>query len=158
MLPAGLATSGPARQRPHGMMISALLVSVAATLVLDRITKLLAMSRLAEARFLALAGSAGLRRRLNVRPGFIPIPCRAALLLWVAAVAGAALLVAESSALPLAGIVALGAVLGGAGGNLWDRLAHGGVIDFIAIGRFPAFNLADAAMVCGTAAAAWSLA
>jgi lipoprotein signal peptidase len=32
------------------------------------------------------------------------------------------------------------------------------VVDFIAVGRWPAFNVADAAMVCGVAAAVWSLA
>ncbi len=35
---------------------------------------------------------------------------------------------------------------GGALGNLLDRLRHGYVTDFIAAGRFPVFNLADAAI------------
>jgi lipoprotein signal peptidase len=38
-----------------------------------------------------------------------------------------------------------------------DRLARGGVVDFIAVARWPAFNLADAAMTCGTLAVAWSV-
>ncbi|MEW6619269.1 MAG: signal peptidase II [bacterium] len=48
---------------------------------------------------------------------------------------------------------AFGLVLGGAMGNLWDRLSVGGVIDFIDIGykdyRWPAFNLADASICIG---------
>lgn len=47
--------------------------------------------------------------------------------------------------------IAIGFILGGALGNLWDRIAFGSVIDFIDIGylnhRWPAFNLADS-MIC----------
>ena len=42
-----------------------------------------------------------------------------------------------------------GAVAGGAFGNLADRLRDGGVIDFIDPILWPAFNLADAAIVIG---------
>jgi signal peptidase II len=48
--------------------------------------------------------------------------------------------------------VALGLLLGGASGNLIDRLVrdHGGaVIDFIDLQWWPVFNLADAAVVIG---------
>lgn len=46
--------------------------------------------------------------------------------------------------------VALGLVLGGAAGNLYDRLRFGGVVDFIDFRLWPAvFNVADAAIVCG---------
>ncbi|MEK6904195.1 MAG: signal peptidase II [Nanoarchaeota archaeon] len=40
-------------------------------------------------------------------------------------------------------------ILGGAVGNLIDRLAYGYVIDFIKVGSFPAFNVADAANTIG---------
>ncbi|GHF31638.1 lipoprotein signal peptidase [Streptomyces mashuensis] len=51
--------------------------------------------------------------------------------------------------------VALGLLLGGAFGNLTDRLFRspggfqGGVVDFIAPAHFAVFNLADSAIVCG---------
>lgn len=51
--------------------------------------------------------------------------------------------------------LSLGLILGGALGNLWDRLVLGYVVDFISVhygGRyFPAFNLADAAISVGAA-------
>lgn len=51
--------------------------------------------------------------------------------------------------------VALGLVLGGAVGNLADRLVrdHGGaVVDFIDLQWWPVFNVADAAITCGALA------
>lgn len=45
--------------------------------------------------------------------------------------------------------VALGAMVGGAMGNLIDRLRLGYVIDFVAIGPLPRFNLADCGIVSG---------
>ncbi|MGK5548291.1 signal peptidase II [Streptomyces sp. URMC 127] len=51
--------------------------------------------------------------------------------------------------------IALGLLLGGALGNLTDRLfrspggLQGGVVDFIAPSGFAVFNLADSAIVCG---------
>jgi signal peptidase II len=46
----------------------------------------------------------------------------------------------------------LGLVLGGAIGNLADRLfrgRHGAVVDFIHVGFWPTFNVADTSIVCG---------
>jgi len=44
---------------------------------------------------------------------------------------------------------ALGLILGGTVGNLIDRLYFGYVTDFIDIGIWPAFNIADSAIVVG---------
>jgi signal peptidase II len=49
-------------------------------------------------------------------------------------------------------LVALALILGGASGNLLDRLAKGTVTDFIDPTHYPAFNLADSAIVCGVVA------
>jgi len=45
--------------------------------------------------------------------------------------------------------VSLGLQVGGAVGNLSDRIRVGHVIDFIQIRYWPVFNLADSAIVCG---------
>lgn len=56
--------------------------------------------------------------------------------------------------------VGVGLVLGGAIGNLSDRLFrghHGAVIDFIYTRYWPTFNVADSCIVCGCAVLALSL-
>lgn len=49
--------------------------------------------------------------------------------------------------------VGLGLILGGAIGNLFDRIAHGTVTDFVEVYHgswsFPAFNVADSAITVG---------
>jgi signal peptidase II len=49
--------------------------------------------------------------------------------------------------------IALSLILGGAAGNLWDRLASGRVVDFLLFYvkqyQWPVFNLADSAIVIG---------
>jgi signal peptidase II len=48
--------------------------------------------------------------------------------------------------------VALGLQLGGALGNVIDRLRHGYVVDFIDVGPWPIFNIADSAIMTGIVA------
>jgi signal peptidase II len=58
----------------------------------------------------------------------------------------------QMRALSMTGI-ALALILGGAVGNLWDRLARGRVVDFLLFYikqyQWPVFNLADSAIVVG---------
>jgi signal peptidase II len=58
----------------------------------------------------------------------------------------------QSRALTTTGI-ALSLILGGAVGNLWDRVASGRVVDFLDVYyksyHWPVFNLADSAIVVG---------
>jgi len=55
--------------------------------------------------------------------------------------------------------LALSLILGGAVGNVIDRLVHGYVVDFIQVHRggwyFPAFNLADSAITLGAILLIW---
>lgn len=51
--------------------------------------------------------------------------------------------------------VAFGLQLGGASGNLVDRLARGFVTDFIDLHVWPVFNVADSSVVVGTALLAY---
>jgi signal peptidase II len=54
--------------------------------------------------------------------------------------------------------VSLGLQLGGAMGNLVDRVRLGYVVDFIDVGAWPVFNLADSAIVVGLIGLLWILA
>ncbi|HEX7077419.1 MAG TPA: signal peptidase II [Candidatus Eisenbacteria bacterium] len=58
--------------------------------------------------------------------------------------------------------VLLGCILGGAIGNLIDRIRLGWVVDFIDMGlgrtRWPVFNVADSAVTLGVLLLAWNLA
>src|SRR5579871_1914017 len=58
----------------------------------------------------------------------------------------------QQHALTISG-VALSLILGGAIGNLWDRVARGRVVDFLLFYvkqyQWPVFNLADSAIVVG---------
>src|SRR5579863_2533015 len=70
----------------------------------------------------------------------------------VALIVVLALLWRNSHAMTSTGI-GLALILGGAVGNLWDRLMNGRVVDFLLfyVGQYqwPAFNVADSAIVCG---------
>ena len=47
--------------------------------------------------------------------------------------------------------ISLSLIVGGAVGNLIDRVRDGGVVDFISVGWWPAFNIADSAISIGMA-------
>ena len=63
-----------------------------------------------------------------------------------------ALLWKQTQPLTMSGI-ALSLILGGAAGNLWDRVASGRVVDFLLFYykhyQWPVFNLADSSIVIG---------
>jgi signal peptidase II len=94
------------------------------------------------AAFSFLAGASGWQRWLFTAIGF----AAAAFIIWLL----------RSHAGQKLFSFALACILGGALGNLFDRLVHGYVVDFIQVHwanryYFPAFNLADSAITIGAA-------
>lgn len=57
--------------------------------------------------------------------------------------------------------IALSMILGGAVGNLFDRILHGRVVDFLLFylgtHTWPAFNIADSAIVVGAGILVWEI-
>lgn len=93
------------------------------------------------AAFSFLAGASGWQRWFFVGLGF----AAAAFIVWLLRSHGAQKLFASALAL----------ILGGALGNVIDRLLHGYVVDFIQVHHsgwyFPSFNIADSAISIGAA-------
>ena len=50
---------------------------------------------------------------------------------------------------------AAGLILGGAAGNLFDRINFGGVVDFLDFRIWPVFNVADSCITAGILLVAW---
>jgi len=131
-------------------VVAGLVVAVVAA---DQATKTWALHHLGDHSIhvwwtlrLSLSFNSGIA--FGLAQGFTP------LLVGIVVVVVVALLGLGRSVTTPATAVALGLVLGGALGNLADRLLrhHGGaVIDFIDLGWWPVFNLADAAITCGAA-------
>jgi len=53
--------------------------------------------------------------------------------------------------------LAAGLILGGALGNLFDRISFASVIDFIDFRIWPVFNVADSCITAGIFLVAWKL-
>ena len=126
----------------------------AAVLALDALTKQWAVSALADGP-IELFGSVRLALTHNkagafgLGGAFVPFLAVGALVLvLVMVVRGSA-----TEKLPMA--LALGLILGGAFGNVIDRILRapgflrGAVVDFVDVGFWPVFNLADTAITCG---------
>ncbi len=54
-------------------------------------------------------------------------------------------------------LLAVAVFVGGAIGNLWDRIRWGYVVDFVDLGFWPVFNVADVAIVVGAVVVAWEV-
>ena len=136
------------------MQVLALLLSALILIVLDQSTKALVRDGLGETRILSL-GWVAVRPRLNRRAFLGPLSNRLSLLIFLAT--EVTMLVAVTLLDPLIGspsmAASLGIAAGGATSNVIDQLRHQGVVDFIDLGWWPAFNLADLAIVVGASLA-----
>jgi signal peptidase II len=129
--------------------------------LLDRWTKRLAATRIAiYAHIQIIPGFFRLTHTENTGAAFSlfadsPSHWKTAMLIGfslVAMIIVSVLLWRQTRALTITGI-ALALILGGAVGNLWDRVASGRVVDFLLLYvkqyQWPVFNLADSAIVVG---------
>jgi signal peptidase II len=126
------------------------LVAGAGTLA-DQLTKALVVARLAVGDEIHLVGPVSLHRVENsgIAFGLFPTATSAVIALTAALVAWMLLFFARSGGRHPVLPVGLGLVLGGAVSNLLDRVRLGSVTDFMDVGFWPAFNLADTFIVVG---------
>ena len=124
----------------------------AAVVACDQVTKSIAEHDLASGP-VHLIGPAELRLEYNSGAAFgIARGLTGALVVVVVAVVVVLVVSVARSTPSKPAAVALGLVLGGALGNLADRLVrgnHGAVIDFIDLRYWPTFNVADACITIG---------
>jgi signal peptidase II len=139
----------------------AVVLSVAAVaLVLDIVTKVLVVARLEGQQPVELLGGR-LLLRVTRNPGAaFSFAEGATLLFTTVAVVVVVVILRVSRRLGSTGwALSLGLLLGGASGNLVDRLfrspgpGRGAVVDFIDLPFWPSFNVADSAIVVGGALA-----
>ena len=123
-------------------------------LALDQASKALVLRHVGGGPYPPVGSGPRIRRVLNVRIGMGLAPGGRVLLgLWGVLVLGMPILIYAAPALQgPAAQIGIAAALGGATGNLLDRLRHGAVVDFIDLRCWPVFNLADVAIVVGVAA------
>jgi signal peptidase II len=142
--------------------VRAIHVFIAAfVLLLDRWTKWLASTHIAMYRHIQIIpGFFRLTHTENTGAAFSlfadsPSHWKTAMLIGfsvLAMIIVSLLLWKQSASLTMTGI-ALSLILGGAVGNLWDRVASGRVVDFLLLYvkqyQWPVFNFADSAIVVG---------
>ena len=164
--------SGPAG--PSGIVLAPVarflyLLLSGGVFLADRLTKTLIETALALHETLAVVP--GFFHIVHVRNQGIafglladsPSPAKTFALVFFSALAlgGVALLLWSNHAEARQPSVGLALILGGALGNLFDRVRHGSVVDFldffVAGYHWPAFNLADSAIVVGGGLLLWHM-
>jgi signal peptidase II len=127
----------------------------AAVLLADQLTKWWAIEALSDGPVTVVDGFLSLRYVTNPGAAFGMLP-GAGSIIALAAIAAVVFIVVVVRSVDLRGeAVALGLVMGGALGNLCDRVFRGGglldgeVVDFVDFDFFPAFNVADSAITIG---------
>jgi signal peptidase II len=163
-VPPAPQTSVPARPRTVALFVAVGLIALA----LDVVSKILVVAELPEhpmKRERVLGGALYLQQVRNSGAAF-SLGTGYTVLLTVVALIVVGVIIRVAKRMRSAGwAVALGLVLGGALGNLGDRLfrapgpGRGWVVDWISLfgpdgEHWPIFNLADSAIVCGAVIAA----
>ncbi len=140
-----------------------LLTGSLAVLVLDQLTKWAVVAQLgpqrSDHRWGIIEPVLAFEYVENTGAAFGVLRGQGALLTGLAAIVLGGLLayyltVREPSAALTASMTLL---LGGAAGNLIDRIRLGYVVDFVAVGIWPKFNVADSAISVGVVLLAWHL-
>jgi signal peptidase II len=142
--------ASPWKARTAGYATAALFLAA------DQLTKILAEGSLASHRSVQVLGNVVRFTLVWNRGAAFSLSWGGPAILGVVTAAAAVLVLVQIWKMtdrPAVFLVGLGAILGGALGNLLDRIMYGSVIDFIDVGfgrsRWPTFNVADIAITVG---------
>jgi signal peptidase II len=130
---------------------------VLGVVVADQLSKLWAVRRLADAPVEIIGADVSFELTRNTGSAFSLFQAFTPMLAVIAVVVAVLLVREVRRSRDTLMIVGLSLVLGGALGNLADRLFRapgflkGAVVDFVHVGRFPTFNVADSAITIGAA-------
>ena len=130
---------------------SVLLLALAIVFSLDQVSKALVRHNLLPGESIPRDGPFRIVNSFNTGSAFGLFPGQT-LFLILASLVGIVVLLVVYRNHPFAGYpirLSLGMQIGGAVGNLADRVREGRVTDFIDIGFWPVFNVADTAIVTG---------
>lgn len=122
-----------------------------ALLILDRSSKLWILHnyQVGESSVL-IPGILNLTHTQNVGAAFSLMEGKVWLFILIAiGVSAAAIIYYMMHKVPRMEAYALGLIVGGALGNVIDRIAYGAVVDFFSMGWWPVFNVADMGIVTG---------
>lgn len=129
-----------------------LAITAAAIVIIDRLTKLAVVKYMSEMESIPIIP--GVFHLTYVRNpgaafGLFPNKTLFFILITLAVVVLIVFFAGRLAKDGLAYQIALGLMLGGALGNLWDRLHGGLVVDFLDFRVWPVFNIADSSLVIG---------
>ncbi len=125
--------------------------------VLDQFTKHWVEQEICYGRAIPREGTFQLTCSFNSGTAFGLFPDHTLLLIFASFI-GVGVLLLVYRRHPVPGLllrISLGLQLGGAVGNLTDRIRFGQVTDFVKLGPWPVFNLADACIVVGIIMLVW---
>lgn len=140
------------------------LVLAGGVIALDQASKLMILATFRQGEFLPLTGFFNLVLAFNPGAAFSFLADAGGWQKWLftlLALAVSAWIIQELRQHPEQGLVnfALSLVMGGAIGNVIDRIAYGAVVDFLdfylGTWHWPAFNVADAAICAGVGLLLW---
>lgn len=149
------AASRPAGEVRSRAPLVALWVAAAVAYGADRVTKLLAERHLAgHPPSVLVPGVLHLNFTTNTGGAFGLFGGQSWLFFGATIVASVVIIVMSPRVRSIPTAIGMGLILGGALGNLTDRLIHGpfgsgAVVDFIQLPSWPIFNLADSSIVLG---------
>jgi signal peptidase II len=145
------------RGRPAARRELVFLVGAAVVLIADQLTKLLVMAALHSREPIRITGWLHLTYLENRGAAFGVLQNQTLFFIAVGIVVVVGLIASYRylPAVPPLLNLGLGLQLGGALGNLVDRVRQGYVVDFVDLSWWPVFNLADAAILVGVAILAY---